>query len=298
MEAFKDVWLLGDEFLQSIFHELQDMKIEAKASNVDIPFLYEAFNVKYLHTKTLASSDVPARIMNGLVNGMKEYVRLPKYLIVILDDELITHINHFDTGFRVMSGGLINWMANNIIRAIEFRKKDLLRIRVGAVSVGDPKVIWTKLMSHNKGYDRVMTVKTKYNNTLDDILSQKSGHLIMDFAKAMEHPGLYTEKNSLTQDGRIQYWSELNHLMQELDAGKLDLLPVPHTRQERPAAPSNVHRDWKRAVVQVRQNSNKPRWNWTSQNQHAPEARHQHNVNSHRFRNDRFHFTAKRHLNF
>ena len=148
----------------------------------------------------------------------------------MLDTELIQHIDHYDTGFRVLAGSLIDWIANNLTRAIEFRKTDLIPIRPGAVTMGEPWVIWTKFMTHSRGYNPFLSVKTKYNDTMDEILAEKNNHYVMDFGQVMHDNAFYTPRSVLTEAGRIQFLSELNQIVKDFDYGKVDLIPIPHSK--------------------------------------------------------------------
>ena len=95
---------------------------------------------------------------------------------IILNEELVNHVNHFQTGFRVMIGGQMSWMANNICCAIKLRKMDLQTCSPGAVVGDKPKVICVKMIPKLNSSSNVMGVHTKYNDTLDTILEKSSYH--------------------------------------------------------------------------------------------------------------------------
>ena len=134
--------------MDEIYHELQDIKLEAKTKKQDDPYIYQQYNVKpYYHGPLASNKDVPARIVNALVDALEDNILLPRFIIIVLQDEILNHINYYKAGLRVMIGGNINWIANNICRAIDFRKKDIIRLRPGAVTPDEPKIIWTKFVS-------------------------------------------------------------------------------------------------------------------------------------------------------
>ena len=120
------------------------MKSTTKAAKQDLPYLYDHYNVKcYYGNQSEVKKDIPSHIMNSFITALEENIYLPCLVLIVLDTELIQHIDHYNTGFRVLACGLIDWIANNITRAIEFRKTDLIHIRPGAVTIGEPRVIWT-----------------------------------------------------------------------------------------------------------------------------------------------------------
>ena len=69
--------------------------------------------------------------------------------------------------------------------------------------------------------------KTKYNDTLDDILVNKKEHLIVDINEGMYNPDFFTNKNKLTSAGRNNYWREIDQAIKDFDYGKEKFLPHP-----------------------------------------------------------------------
>ena len=319
--------MVGDAFLDRIYHELQTIRSEAKPNKRADPYIYEMYNVKSFYKSALSNNkDVPSRIINSLVDdALEENIHLPRFIVVVLHDELLTHINHYQTGLRAMIGGIINWVSNNICRAIDFRKKDLLKYRPGAVTPGEPKVIWTKFTSFNiNRQNQNVEVKTKYNDTMDEILAEKKDHLIMDLNEEMHNPIFFTAKNNLTHEGRIHFWNSLSEMIKAYDYGEEDLLPNTDIRgSSRAQMPNNSNNNNRNRLdtfrnigqnyryrqdtsdissyktIQYRERTNDRPYATVNNAREVQHSRNQHDEGS-RTRNDRYHDTskAKRQLNF
>ena len=95
VQAIFDIWILGDEFVKEVFSEFESIKLKAKKDR-NIPPLYiqEYYNVIPYY----ATSGVPnaaARLVNSLVEALNERDRLPKFIIVMIDRDLIMNIDVF-----------------------------------------------------------------------------------------------------------------------------------------------------------------------------------------------------------
>ena len=79
VKPLKDIWLVGDQFLEEIFYILHDLKMNSKStSHSDMPYLYDYYNVKNYYSNPLClTSDMPGRLVNKFVSAMMENTYLP-----------------------------------------------------------------------------------------------------------------------------------------------------------------------------------------------------------------------------
>ena len=54
VKALKDVWLIGDDFVNEHFHILPEMKNKAAISKWEIPYLYQQNNIKCFASNPLS----------------------------------------------------------------------------------------------------------------------------------------------------------------------------------------------------------------------------------------------------
>ena len=72
VEAYQDIWLVGDTFLKDIIRSLQSMKASAnRTSGKETLFIYQEFNVKHYYSNSAAYKAV-ARIVNAVIDGINE----------------------------------------------------------------------------------------------------------------------------------------------------------------------------------------------------------------------------------
>ena len=92
VRSFFNLWIIGDRFLSRNINSLQITMNEARENpKLPQPYIQEYYNVKpYFQT---SRDRVPARILNSLVDVINERQRLLRFLLVILDKDLLHDMN-------------------------------------------------------------------------------------------------------------------------------------------------------------------------------------------------------------
>ena len=197
-----DLWIIGERFVEEIYNTFTGMKIEAQSSRMPIPYTFDNYNVScHFASSTSLITDVLARYVNAVITALNETNKLPRVIIFIPDMDLIDFIDFNDAGTRFVFGEAINWIISQILRAIE-SKKDHLRIRVGPVTAGEPKIIWIKAISRFFASTDNLIQINKFNGMLEDHLADRANHFIMDVSQVMHDHNLYTVHNALNAYGK------------------------------------------------------------------------------------------------
>ena len=120
-----------------------------------------------------------ARVYNALVEALNEKVRLPKYILIILDKDAIEGVMYriFDCGFKVVFREAIEWLIRNIEKALAMRKEDLRNKKPCALSTSaEPRLIWVTFLIrphnlHHSVTDMYKLVK-KSNQVLEECVER------------------------------------------------------------------------------------------------------------------------------
>ena len=231
MVAWKDIWFIGDRFINEIYHTLQWLEREAKINKKEAPYVYEFYNITCLSVDETSSGikSIMTRLVNAYIHGLNTTTQLPRFVLIIPDADILKYIGNFEFGVSIMSGSAINWIANQIDRATECRKDDLIRCKPGAVCANEPKFVWVKMFNrtNGSGKDEMLKVRSKYNNALEEMLINKKGHFIIDITDKMSDTAYYTVRNELNSDGRIRFWKEVDNKIKDFDHHKISLKPIP-----------------------------------------------------------------------
>ena len=90
--ALKDLWVVGNHFLRENYNVLQDMRAStsAKLSVKDQLYIYQQYNiVLYFASGASRICSLMARVINWVIEGLNSKERLPKYVLIMLDKDLI-----------------------------------------------------------------------------------------------------------------------------------------------------------------------------------------------------------------
>ena len=85
------------------------------------------YNLDFLYKSQSNGPSMMGRIINALVEQLndKKKPHLPRYIVILLDIDLIVEAKTFDFGARDTFEQTVQWLLNNIIRSIDTRKNDL-----------------------------------------------------------------------------------------------------------------------------------------------------------------------------
>ena len=79
-------------------------------------------------------------------------------------------------------------------------------------------------MSTNFELVRLLKLRRKFNETLEDILTQYK-HMHIMIMTSMTEMHYFNDKGDLTEPGQTQFWAEFNHHLKCFDFEEEDLLP-------------------------------------------------------------------------
>ena len=212
-------------FANDVFKALQDMQLGSGRSNKDKIFIQRYFNVKGNMANPIGaydSTDALSTLVNALIEALNESTYLPKYIIVIPDWDILRFIKHYDSGITVMTGKIINWLTNQMIRAVDTRRDDLMRAHHGAVAPGEPKFVWVKMFNQVNALGDIFVVCNCYNRAMEDIIAAKKAHFTIDVNNALQDAVYFTRLNELNDDGKHRFWLEVNDKLQQLDEQEQD----------------------------------------------------------------------------
>ena len=86
-----------------------------------------------------------SRIRSCLALGISERIKLPKYIVLILDDDLIKYLSYCDQGVAALYGEWIDWLAKTFTELVSSRKSIL---PTKATKIGYPQIYWVAPPSH------------------------------------------------------------------------------------------------------------------------------------------------------
>ena len=127
--AYDDIWLIGDRFINKSIDVLEDYMglFNAKTKHTQFDS-YIATNydvLAYTNDDDSVVRSVLGRLRNALAIALNENDKLPKYILIVLDTDLMKCIKFSKPGLSELYGSTLKWLFNEFHAAIVTRKNQL-----------------------------------------------------------------------------------------------------------------------------------------------------------------------------
>ena len=245
-----DVWFISDTFLSKMFPTLQAMRTSATMANKAPPFVYNQFNVFFFFmSQATRISNVLTKLVNSAVEGFNRREYMPKYICMIIDEDMLFSLDYFQYGITYLLGVCFNWLARQVERLLEARAEDLFKKKPGAV-FGETKIVWVKMFTRygitpDDPRYKVHSKKYKFNAALDELVDKRLMTYVVSITSLEQCH--FNKYGKLNYAGKIQFWRELDQHFERFERIELEQTIKQHARgcgdQPRCALPAPPKRE-------------------------------------------------------
>ena len=195
------------------------------------PYLLQYYNIYNLYkTSSSGLCRAAARILNSLIDQLNKENRLPRFLVVIIDKDLVSDLNVFDGYAAQMVSDYTNWLVKQINTTVTRKKSELLDKCPGTVFSGDPKIIFVRMLHRYERYTPGCRLKllhglrSKFNESLNSAAAKIGQRMLtITSCNTRDH---FDYWGNLTVKGCLDFWQELNELLDRFDCGQIKLHPA------------------------------------------------------------------------
>ena len=119
------VWFVGDNFAARTYR--QHFLLRKDHVHNKVPYVKSHFDLQMFcnNRYNSAQENMLIRIQNTVASALNGNVRFPKFLLIILDDDLITFLNYKGTAVAEFLSKWADWLMKAITSLIEIRHKQL-----------------------------------------------------------------------------------------------------------------------------------------------------------------------------
>ena len=228
--------MVGDQFLRDIYPSLQAIRAKTTLDKAVKPYLFEYYNVIPRYA-AMNSNIHPmlARVFNEIVTALNERTQLQRYIIIILDKEILEAADHNNFGIQRIISEMLDWLMHNIDKTIDLRREDVRLKRAGAIaSSGEPCIIWTKMTTRPIIQDATKSFLfaecRKLNEIMDEIIPKYKHTHLMEVQVPSDDMRLFDKWGNLSGVGHEKYWGNFILQIKQFDRAETDLRP-PSTRK-------------------------------------------------------------------
>ena len=165
-------------------------------------------------------SNLISKVRNALVQGINEQTLLPKAVIIVLDDDLITSGNHFTDGISQLIGNITNWLAVELHRVLLTHKENL---PTKARKFKYPHILWIAAVHHVNFGEQKNLFRKKFNTCLHSVtgLYREMDILMLHTWDPKDFSSVGRDGN-FTASGLTRYWRALDAAFQKWDRDQLN----------------------------------------------------------------------------
>ena len=229
VRAFRDAWIIGDEFLRDAAQTFTAIKEKTNLEKRPPPFLFEQFNVRINFANTTSLANILSRIVNALITELNENDHLPKYILIVPDKDIVQDMQFNAYGASHILEKMTTWLVNTIASLINRRKHNTYVVKPGAaVPPDEPSLIWVKMLSRPKlessCRNDIFAMKRKFNYILEETLSGTGNNYILEI-ESCNTVDEFDRAGDLSQKGKINFWRDIDQKMRKFAKGELSLKP-------------------------------------------------------------------------
>ena len=201
------IWFLGDNFLAKSYRNHFRNYNPRSEHYIKRQYDFTAFcNSKF----SSSNGNMLARLQNAFVsalNGSKHGI-FPKYIIVILDDDLISYLEcKTSDGVATLYGTWVEWLADQLQHAIKVRINQLPEKSKKII----PFIYWVTAPIHAFFSKERNNLRLKFNLSLESVIRQRENMRVMklkDFWNTKD--SLLVVNDRITEMGMIAYYNAVD----------------------------------------------------------------------------------------
>ena len=151
-------------------------------------------------------------IRSNYIEAINKHTLLPKWVMIIMENDLIKATNHYKSGATLALGPQLDWLANEIHRLTSSQKE---RLPTKSRKFKYPQILWIPAIYHDDLRDN--EYREKFNDSLNAVVSM---HREMKVLKLhtwdpMDRPCV--TKKKMNAHGLSKYWDALSDAFQAWD---------------------------------------------------------------------------------
>ena len=214
--AYDKVWIIGDDFMARTFSQyFQHAFLEAEVDPGYIRIHYDTSgycSAKLTHN--MISRNVLSYIRNGFVQAINAQILLPKYVIVVMEEDMIRAMNHYEKGARALYLKCIKWIMKEFHRVTTAYKE---KLPTKSRKFKYPQILWVPTMTHLE-LKPINEYITMWNDCLETTAQgYKEMHILKLHTWDPEDRTTYSEEGEMNASGFAKYWVAVNDAFQAWD---------------------------------------------------------------------------------
>ena len=181
--------------------------------------------VGYCQGQTKAiNNNILSRMRNALVMAINKEIILPKVILVILENDILNAVNHYNPGISLLCGKVMEWLANQFHRIITAHKE---RLPSKSRKFKYPSILLVSAPNHIN-LPNINELRDKFNTALMNICSMYREMAVLTIKWDVNNKALVGSNGKYTATGMAAFWMSINDAFQEWDREQMRLSHLPN----------------------------------------------------------------------
>ena len=155
-----------------------------------------------------ATTNILTRIQNTVASAINNHISLPKYMLLILDDDLITYLDYKGSGVSELLGKWLSWLIQQIEKLVSAR---LNQLPPKAKQEYEPCIYWCLAPLHMNFSAQHNDIRRKLNLCLESLLKSNHRMRVIKMKEKWEFSNQSLVQNDkITETGLYTYWDSID----------------------------------------------------------------------------------------
>ena len=162
-----------------------------------------------------ASRSVLSRIRNILITALEEHDKFPKYILYVIEEDLMRCINFNKPGITEIYGNILKWLTGQVHDIVLKRKNDL---PLRAKKYLYPQIFWVDL-PHHSILNNIQ--RLKFNQCLESVVAVYNEMKVLHIRRHWSYDDLsLVSGGSFTFTGKTAFWKGVDEAIQFWETGR------------------------------------------------------------------------------
>ena len=213
------LWFIGDNFVAKSYRKhfkkmrfLDSIRTEQIETRQNQYFIKENFEFAAHCNSKFSSSQVNllARLQNTMamaINSTNKNGQLPKYVVIVLDDDMISYLNfQKEDGIAMLLGTWVEWLAKEYESLLKTRISQLpLKCKVRLF------MYWVATPTHSYSSKERNQSRIKFNLSLESVIRAKENMRVIRIKDIWNSKDSTLVMNDrITETGMSRYWTAID----------------------------------------------------------------------------------------
>ena len=177
----------------------------------------------FYQAKSGGAENTIVNIYNLIVQALNTETKLPKYILILPDRDVILQMNFFKPGLLHLLEKCMAWLGKTLKEPYLPTEKKLRDILPGSMGP-EPTIIGVGMINHPfirnhpfKTYNLVVDFRTKFNQILQSEAKKSRFALVLRPTNTLDYSHHFDNFGNLTFSGKKEYWRFLDSKLKNHD---------------------------------------------------------------------------------